>query len=470
MKYLLTEKIGSGGMAEVFRAVGEGPEGFERAFVVKRIHPRLSDAPEFVRMFVDEAKISARLLHPNIVQVFDFAYSDGVYTIVMEPVEGVDMGCLFRALERRAELPPPLFVAEVARQVCRGLEFAHTLRGSDGQALGIVHRDVTPPNIMVDWNGTVKILDFGLARAVQELRTNLTEAGTIKGKMSYVSPEQIQGQTADARSDIFSLGIVLHELLSVRRLFLGASDLETLKMVSESPIAPPSEFNPEVKPGLDAIVMKALERNPAKRYQSAREMGDELEDFVLRRRYSTRALAEKARQLAPTEAEEPVESRLAQPTDAELPVAPSSLGGASDVIVTGSSTRRRVDAGAPERGAGARRFGFAGGRVVVAAGARVRGPDGDSPVGRGHATPDGRGEQGDGDAGERSPNRDGADLPGLGTSGRAGDRGCGGGGACRDVAGKNADRAGPPARRQSGRAGADQDRLRAAGLSRDPRP
>ena len=227
MKYRLTQKIGSGGMAEVFRAVAEGPEGFERAFVVKRILPGLSDAPEFVRMFVDEAKISARLLHPNIVQVFEFAYQDGGYYIVMEPVDGVDMGCLLRKLERRGAVAPAAFAAEVGRQACRGLGFAHGLTSPDGKPYGIVHRDVTPPNIMVAWNGAVKILDFGIARAVQELRTSQTDAGIVKGKMSYIAPEMLQGQPPDARSDLFSLGVVLHELLCGRRLFVGENDLET---------------------------------------------------------------------------------------------------------------------------------------------------------------------------------------------------------------------------------------------------
>ncbi len=232
MKYRLTQKIGSGGMAEVFRATGEGPEGFERAFVVKRILPRLSEAPEFVGMFVDEAKISARLLHPNIVQVFEFAYQDGGYYIVMEPVDGVDMGFLLRKLERREAVAPAAFVAEVGRQACRGLGFAHGLTSPDGKPYGIVHRDVTPPNIMVAWNGAVKIVDFGIARAVQQLRTSQTDAGTVKGKMSYIAPELLQAAAAtatDARSDVFSLGVVLHELLTGRRLFVGDNDLETLE-------------------------------------------------------------------------------------------------------------------------------------------------------------------------------------------------------------------------------------------------
>ena len=230
MKYRLTEKIGSGGMAEVFRAVGEGPAAFERPFVVKRIHPRLSGQPEFVRMFVDEANISARLIHPNIVQVFEFAFQDGGYYLVMEPVEGIDMAWLLRRrMERPSEQLSPAFVAEVGRQVCRGLDFAHTLTDADGKPLGIVHRDVTPPNIMVSWNGVVKILDFGLARAAEALRVHQSDAGMVRGKMSYIAPELLDGARADARSDLFSLGVVLHELLSGQRLFVGDNDYETLQ-------------------------------------------------------------------------------------------------------------------------------------------------------------------------------------------------------------------------------------------------
>src|SRR6188768_1759906 len=187
MKYRLTEKIGSGGMAEVFRAVGEGPA-------------------EFVRMFVDEANISARLLHPNIVQVFEFAFQDGGYYLVMEPVDGIDMAWLLRRrIDKPNEQLPVSFVAEVGRQVCRGLDFAHTLADADGTPLGIVHRDVTPPNIMVSWNGVVKILDFGLARAAEALRLHQSDAGMVRGKMSYLAPELLEGKTADPRSDVFSL-------------------------------------------------------------------------------------------------------------------------------------------------------------------------------------------------------------------------------------------------------------------------
>jgi serine/threonine protein kinase len=299
MKYRLTEKIGSGGMAEVFHAIGEGPAGFERPFVIKRIHPRLSGATEFVRMFVDEAKISARLIHPNIVQVFEFALHQGGYYLVMEPVDGIDMAWLLRrCVAHPNEHLSPAFVAEVGRQVCRGLEFAHTLTDADGKALDIVHRDVTPPNIMVAWNGTVKILDFGLARAAEAIRLHQSDAGMVRGKMSYLAPELLQGAKADPRSDLFSLGVVLHELLSGERLFVGDTDFETLKQVQTMPIPRPSKRNPAVKPALDNVVMRALERDPERRYKSAGEMGDELEALVLRKNYSARALGRKARELA----------------------------------------------------------------------------------------------------------------------------------------------------------------------------
>ena len=356
MKYRLTEKIGSGGMAEVFRATGVGPDGFERPFVIKRIHPRLSEAPEFVRMFVHEAKISARLIHPNIVQVFELAYQDGAHYMVMEPVEGMDMGWLLkRRRERPHESLSPAFVAEVGRQVCRGLDFAHTLTTAEGEPLRIVHRDVTPPNIMVAWNGTVKVLDFGIARAAEAIRPSLTDPGMVKGKMSYVAPELLEGKTADARSDLFSLGAVMHELLTGRQLFAGQNDLETLNQVKEKPIPPPSALNPGVKPALDGVVLRALSRDPDKRYASAGEMGDELEELALRKNYSPRVLGEKARELAQEEGETAAAGTIAR----AVPAAERRCAG------TGSGVRRSrrlvddrgriaraVQAGGPARGSG----------------------------------------------------------------------------------------------------------------------
>jgi serine/threonine protein kinase len=314
MKYRLRERIGSGGMAEVFRATAEGPEGFERTFVVKRILPRLLEAPELVRMLVDEAKLSARLIHPNIAQVFELAHQDGGYYIVMEPVDGVDLGRLLRRLQQHdGDVAPPLFVAEVGRQACFGLDFAHTLKGAAGERLGIVHRDVTPTNVMVDWNGTVKLLDFGIARALQQLHPNLTEVGVVMGKLPYVSPEQLDGQPADPRSDLYSLGVILHELLTGQRLFAGRDDRETVKLVRELAVPRPSSRNGAVKAALDGIVMKALARDPNDRFQSAGEMGGELEAIVLRKRYSTGAFARQTRELLP-EANEPSQASV-EPED-----------------------------------------------------------------------------------------------------------------------------------------------------------
>jgi len=333
MKYRLTEKIGSGGMAEVFRATGVGPDGFERPFVIKRIHPRLSEAPEFVRMFVHEAKISARLIHPNIVQVFELAYHEGAHYMVMEPVEGMDMGWLLkRRRERPHESLSPGFVAEVGRQVCRGLDFAHTLTSSEGEPLRIVHRDVTPPNIMVAWNGTVKVLDFGIARAAEAIRPSLTDPGMIKGKMSYVAPELLEGKTADARSDLFSLGAVMHELLTGRQLFAGQNDLETLNQVKEKVIPPPSAFNPGVKPALDGVVLRALSRDPDKRYASAGEMGDELEELALRKNYTPRVLGDKARELAQEEGETAAAGTIARAVTTAVAAAAAVPGQVPEAI------------------------------------------------------------------------------------------------------------------------------------------
>jgi serine/threonine protein kinase len=350
-------------MAEVFRAIGEGPAAFERPFVVKRIHPRLSGQPEFVRMFVDEANISARLIHPNIVQVFEFASQDGSYYLVMEPVEGIDMAYLLRRrIDKPSEQLSPAFVAEVGRQVCRGLDFAHTLTDADGTPLGIVHRDVTPPNIMVSWNGDVKILDFGLARAAQALRLHQSDDGMVRGKMSYLAPELLDGATADARSDLFSLGVVLHELLSGQRLFVGESDFETLKLVQTMTIPRPSSRNHGVKPALEAVVMRALERDPARRYQSAGEMGDELEALVLRKQYSTRALARKARELAD---KEPLIDKVG-PTPL-ITEAPPTVGRTNSSILIDESLLLPAGAGrAPTAG---RRRGPRGGWRWLAAGA-----------------------------------------------------------------------------------------------------
>ena len=281
-KYYLLERIGLGGMAEVFLAVATGAEGFQRRLVIKRMLSHLSKDPSFVRMFIDEAKLCGMLSHPNLVQIFEFGEIDDSFFIAMEHVHGETLYAVrgkLAELERRAPVAASL---DIARQVCLGLHYAHSLQSQTGQPLGIVHRDISPSNLMLSFHGGVKILDFGIARLSEELRETKTQAGTMKGKLSYMSPEQVRmEETIDNRSDIFAVGIVLHELLTGRRLFKSGSDLTGARMVLEAPIALPSSVNPEVPAAVDSIVMRALERNVEARYQTAGDMADDLEKASL---------------------------------------------------------------------------------------------------------------------------------------------------------------------------------------------
>jgi serine/threonine protein kinase len=280
-KYYLLERIGLGGMAEVFLAVATGAEGFQRRLVIKRMLAHLSKDPAFVRMFIDEAKLCGMLSHPNLVQIFEFGEIEDSFFIAMEHVHGETLYAVkakLTELDRRAPVAASL---DIARQVCLGLHYAHSLQSQTGQPLGIVHRDISPSNLMLSFHGGVKILDFGIARLTEELRETKTQAGTMKGKLSYMSPEQVRMESIDGRSDIFAVGIVLHELLTGRRLFKSTSDLSGAKMVLDAPIALPSSVNPEVPADVDAIVMRALERNVEARYQTAGEMADDLEKASL---------------------------------------------------------------------------------------------------------------------------------------------------------------------------------------------
>ena len=248
-------------MAEVYRAVMTGPEGFERELVLKRILPRLSETGDFKTMFIREAKISALLLHPNIVQIYEFGEADGAYFIAMESVQGVTLRELLTTLRKEQRAMPHMVAADVTRQICVGLDYAHTLHGPDGEALEIVHQDISPTNIMLAYNGTVKILDFGIARAASFAEEE-AKKGLIKGKVSYLSPEQIHVRPFDARADVFALGVVFHEMLTGRRLFQASNDITRMRELLAAPIPPPSAMNATVPRELDRIVMKALELDP----------------------------------------------------------------------------------------------------------------------------------------------------------------------------------------------------------------
>jgi serine/threonine protein kinase len=289
-RFRLLGRIGEGGMAEVYRAMMIGPEGFERELVLKRILPRLSQSGDFKTMFIREAKIAAQMLHPNIVQIYEFGQAEGGYFIAMESVQGVTLRELLTTLRKDERAVPYNVAADITRQICIGLDYAHTLRGYDGEPLEIVHQDISPTNIMLAFTGTVKILDFGIARAA-EFAEEEAKKGMIKGKVSYLSPEQIFVRPFDARADIFALGVVFHEMLTGRRLFQSRNDINKMRELLAAPILPPSAIDAMIPRELDRIVMKALEIDPKDRYQSSADMAADLERTLIAARYSSRDLS-----------------------------------------------------------------------------------------------------------------------------------------------------------------------------------
>jgi eukaryotic-like serine/threonine-protein kinase len=267
-------------MAEVFLAVAIGPEGFQRQLVIKRMLPHLSQDRAFVRMFVDEAKLCGLLSHPNLVQIFEFGAIEDSFFIAMEHVNGQTMSAVRAKLAEVGRVAPVAATLDIVRQVCLGLNYAHSLQSSTGQPLGIIHRDISPSNLIVSFHGAVKILDFGIARVAEELRETHTQAGTMKGKVSYMSPEQIRMEPVDSRSDVFAVGVVLHEFLTGRRLFKATNEFNGARMVLEAPIPLPSTLNPEVSPEVDRVVMRALQRDREARYLTAGEMAEDLEKLL----------------------------------------------------------------------------------------------------------------------------------------------------------------------------------------------
>jgi serine/threonine-protein kinase len=280
-RFRLLERIGRGGMAEVFLAVPEGVPG-AIPFVVKRIRPEKSDSPAFVRMFCEEARVGALLRHPNLVEIHDFGTIDGRYFLAMEYLHGRSVSAVLETLRRDGRAVEPATAAYIAREVARGLDHMHRQHDRDGRALGLVHRDVTPSNIMLLSSGGVKLLDFGIAKATAApgRRVDETRAGILKGKVGYLPPERIRDQPFDARSDLFTLGVVLWEMLVGDRLYGGISEHETARLVLGNPAPPPSARRPEVPPALEAIVGRCLARRPADRWDSAAELGDALDTYL----------------------------------------------------------------------------------------------------------------------------------------------------------------------------------------------
>jgi len=277
-KFLLVGELARGGMAEVLLAIQEGIEGFFKVVVIKRILPQISDSPDFLHMFADEARVTARLEHPNLIRTLEFGEQDGQYFTVMEYLAGEDLRHVLKRVAAAGHSLPVGLVAWILIRVCHGLHFAHELTDSAGQPLDLVHRDITPANIVLTYGGEVKLIDFGVAKT--SANTSQTRVGTIKGKLAYMSPEQVSGRPIDRRSDVFSTGVVLWELLTARRLFARADDVSTLHAVLKAPVPAPSTLRDDVPPALDAIVSRALARNPDERYPSAEAMASALEELL----------------------------------------------------------------------------------------------------------------------------------------------------------------------------------------------
>jgi TonB family protein len=278
-QYEILERIASGGMAELYKAKRTGVEGFQKIVAIKKILPHLADDEEFVTMFADEAKLAAQLNHPNIIHIYDLGkIQAGGYFIAMEHVDGRDLRAIQQAgREMGVPLPVPLAVY-VASKVASALDYAHRRRDAEGRELNIVHRDVSPQNILISYEGDIKLCDFGIAKAAS--KASKTQSGALKGKIRYMSPEQAWGKPIDRRSDLFSLGVVLHELLTGERLFRGDTDINILEKVRSAEVPPPSRANPEVPHNLDAVVLKALAREPDDRYANASDLLRDLDSVL----------------------------------------------------------------------------------------------------------------------------------------------------------------------------------------------
>ncbi|MGK0360861.1 MAG: serine/threonine protein kinase, partial [Bradymonadia bacterium] len=276
--YYLFERVAVGGMAEVFKGVSYGVEGFERLFAVKRVLPSIAEDNEFIEMFIDEAKIAVQLTHANIGQVFELGNAEGAYFIAMEFVQGKDLRAVFDRSRKHGASLHVAMCCHVIKEVCEALEYAHNKRNDQQQPISLIHRDVSPQNIIVSYDGGVKLIDFGIAKAAG--KASKTQAGILKGKFGYMSPEQVRGRPIDKRSDLFSLAVVFYELLTLERCFQGESDFSTLETVRTVDIRRPISLNRDIPPELERILLKGLAKTPEQRYQSAAEFQDALQKYL----------------------------------------------------------------------------------------------------------------------------------------------------------------------------------------------
>ncbi len=282
--YTLLEKIGQGGMAEIFRAHTSGPNNFTKEVAIKRILSHLSSNEDFVTQFLDEARIAGSLNHPNIVQIYDVAQVGNDYYIAMEFVDGKHLGQVIRRVaEKNSFFPIPAAVC-IINDVAKALALAHSARDSMGQPLQIIHRDVSPQNILISYHGAVKLTDFGIAKAANKLYQ--TTAGVIKGKFSYLAPEQLTGAPASPSSDIFALGITLWEMLCNRRLFQGKTDIETIQLVQGCVVPPLSQYRTDADPAIEEILQRMVHRDPNVRYNHTHHVVHDLSHYLASRSVS----------------------------------------------------------------------------------------------------------------------------------------------------------------------------------------
>src|SRR3989338_5707931 len=277
--YLILEKIAHGGMAQIYKAQTTDPKGTGRLVVIKRILPHISSNKDYISMLVDEAKMASQFSHGNIAQIYDFGRVDDDYFIVMEYVDGKTLGEIFKAFQSRPEAIPIDILVYVVMQVCQGLEYMHSRKDPQGKSLGIVHRDISPQNVIVSHSSDVKIIDFGVAKAFD--RESYTESGVLKGKFAYMSPEQVDGSDLDNRSDIFSAGIILWEMLTGKRLFKQRTNQMTIKAIRKAKVPKLRNIRSDIPKDLEKIILQALHKNRKKRYASAAEMGYDLSRILV---------------------------------------------------------------------------------------------------------------------------------------------------------------------------------------------
>jgi serine/threonine protein kinase len=279
-RYRVVDEIGVGGMASVHLARMDGPGGFQKWVAIKRIHPHLVEDDQFVDMFLDEARIAAGINHANVAQVFDLGKDDNTYWIAMEYLHGEPLREIMRRVEDHGQRVPTELAARMCADAADGLHAAHELRGKKGELLGLVHRDVTPHNLFVTYDGYTKVVDFGIAKVADRL--SQTKAGTLKGKLAYMSPEQVRGAEVDRTTDIFALGVVLWELTTNQRLFRMETDLDTLEKVQACIVPAPSTIVPNFPQELESVILKALAKRKQDRFQTAREFSRALQGFLMR--------------------------------------------------------------------------------------------------------------------------------------------------------------------------------------------